>query len=176
MTIYSDYLGYKVVDVITGFTGIATQIVEQLNGNVQCTIQPRVNDENSTSYPDAIGLDIHTIKVVEDAISEHFKEPEFLVDVKLGQCVRDMATKFEGIATDRAIYLNGCVFYHVIPKFRDTSILGDNPSGSWISQNRIEVVDDGILKKAKVPAPSSDGSPAPGGPFTRKPTVKAHRG
>lgn len=68
--------------------------------------------------------------------------PKFI----LGQRVRDITTGFEGLATSRVEYLNGCVQYLVKPKCitKDGEPM-KQPEGSYIDDQSLELVDDGIL-------------------------------
>lgn len=74
--------------------------------------------------------------------------------IELGQKVRDVVTGFEGVATSRVEYLNGCVQYAVAPVVneKDPQKL---PDSVYFDVQRLEVVDDGMLarfKKAITPA------------------------
>lgn len=67
--------------------------------------------------------------------------------IKLGEKVRDKVTGFEGIATSRVEYLNGCVQYGVTPKIK----VKDNkkPETEYIDEGRLELVGKGINVKKK---------------------------
>lgn len=136
-------LGSIVRDAITGFTGIATQRCDHLNGNVQYAIQPKGKEDGS--YPDAMFLDYHTLDVGDEAdgVSDR-ATPAAETSIILGQKVRDKATGFTGIATMKATYLNGCVHFGVLPEIRKEALLNENPVPSWIDHNRLEVVNDGL--------------------------------
>jgi len=58
--------------------------------------------------------------------------------IELGQKVRCKVTGFEGIATSRIEFLNGCVQYCVKPKInkKDQKM----PEGEFIDQQQLEVV------------------------------------
>jgi hypothetical protein len=65
--------------------------------------------------------------------------------IELGQKVRCIVTGFQGIATGRIEYLNGCVQYCVRP--RAVAKEGEPlkyPEGSWIDYQNLEVVGDGV--------------------------------
>lgn len=62
------------------------------------------------------------------------------MNIKLGSKVRDIITGFEGIATARVEYLNGCIQYCITPKSND----GKYPDHQYIDHQQIEVVDDGV--------------------------------
>jgi len=165
-------LGSTVKDLISGFTGIAIQRLEQLNGNVQIAIQPKIA-EGATAYPEAMFIDHHTLAVIDEGVSANMIEPEETM-IELGQRVRDRATGFEGIATQRAIYINGCTGYSVVPKMREDGLINEVPSPSWIDHNRLEVVGDGlhadvpraVVEKDEKDAPTPT-TVRPGGPAQR---------
>lgn len=57
---------------------------------------------------------------------------------KLGSKVRDVVTGFEGVATSRVEYLNGCVQYGVQPKCGDD---GKLPEAVYLDHQRLELAD-----------------------------------
>lgn len=74
--------------------------------------------------------------------------------INLGQQVRDKVTGFEGIATARVEYLNGCIQYCIKPKATKE---GACPAGEYIDDQQLEVVGDGIAVNPKVTGgPQSD--------------------
>jgi hypothetical protein len=66
--------------------------------------------------------------------------------IKLGQEVRDVVTGFEGIATSKVEYINGCVQFGVQPKAAD----GKFPESVYLDHQRLQVMGDGPVM------PSSD--------------------
>lgn len=160
-------LGQTVKETITGFTGVVTSVMEQLNGNIQVGVQPKTKDEGS--MPDALYIDHHTLEVVDDAFVSKAGKTQ-VTDIKVGQRVRDTATGMTGIAVSKSTYLNGCVFFLVMPPFKADTLVPENPRGDWISCTRLEVVGDGISESAK-PASTTRS----GGPSSRTPAQRAHR-
>ncbi len=61
-------------------------------------------------------------------------------EIKLGNKVRDIVTGFEGIATAKIEYLNGCIQYCVKPKTTD----GKMPEGEYIDHQQLDVINGGI--------------------------------
>lgn len=153
-------LGQTVRDVVSGFQGIAVQTLEQMNGNVQIAIQPAAK-EGETAYPEAVYLDHHMLDVLDAGVSAR-ATPVIKTDIKLGETVKDNASGFEGIAIEKATYLNGCVRFGVMPKHKTTGLLNDLTGLSWISVERLEVLGAGVSKKIK---PVTD--KPPGGPSSR---------
>ena len=67
-------------------------------------------------------------------------------EIKLGNKVKDIVTGFEGIATSKVEYLNGCIQYCVKPtKGKD----GKMPEGEYIDQQQLLVVSVGIAVGVK---------------------------
>jgi hypothetical protein len=150
-------LGQTVRDAVTGFTGIAIQRRENLNGNVQFAVQPKQKDGEQT-MPDAQFIDFHMLEYVDDGVSARVTPPT-AQPIELGSKVRDKATGFEGIATSRATFLNGCIWYDVMPKKR-TEMFDSNADASFIDGTRLEVCRSGHL----IPEPPKPTSRPPGGP------------
>ena len=74
--------------------------------------------------------------------------------IKLGQHVTDMVTGFNGIATARVKYLNGCIQYCVKPQASET---GKMPDGEYIDHNQLRVTGEGVLfKKENTGGPQRD--------------------
>ena len=58
----------------------------------------------------------------------------------LGKKVRDKITGFEGIATAKVKYINGCIQYCVKPKIDST---GKMPDGEYIDVQQLDIIDEG---------------------------------
>lgn len=65
------------------------------------------------------------------------------MSIKLGQKVKDIVTGFEGIATARVEYLNGCVQYCV--KLQALSKDGAVQDGTYFDEGQLKVVGSGVL-------------------------------
>lgn len=144
-------LGSKVRCVVSGVMGLAITESHQLNGNVRYGVQPKSDD--GKSLPDAWDIDLQSLEVVDAGISDHVT-PARPHSFKTGQKVRDLITGHEGVITEVATYLNGCVFATVVPRKRkDSAVLFDNaPGGSILPIERLEVIGKGIeLPKADKP-------------------------
>jgi hypothetical protein len=59
--------------------------------------------------------------------------------IKLGQKVRDAITGFEGIATAKVEYINGCVQFGIQPQATD----GKMPESVYLDHQRLVAVGDG---------------------------------
>jgi hypothetical protein len=78
-------------------------------------------------------------------------------NIKLGSKVREITTGFEGIATAKIEYLNGCIQYCVSPKVDKEGKRGESYYIDWQS---LEYVNEGINVKGK----------GTGGPSANAPT------
>jgi len=81
---------------------------------------------------------------------------------KLGEKVRCKVTGFEGIATSRTEYLNGCVQYHVTPRAKKDG--SDYPDGVTLDVENLERISAGITVKAT----RTGGPPRRGGPLAHR--------
>jgi len=59
--------------------------------------------------------------------------------IKVGQQVRDVVTGFEGIATSKVEYINGCTQFGVQPKAVD----GKFPEAVYLDHQRLQLVGEG---------------------------------
>lgn len=69
------------------------------------------------------------------------------MQIKLGQKLRCKVTGFEGIATARIEYINGCVQYCVKPKCKDKN--ATPPAGEYIDAQQLEVIGQGVCVETK---------------------------
>lgn len=71
--------------------------------------------------------------------------------IKLGSQVEDIVSGFEGIATARVEYLNGCIQYCVTPRSKD----GSKSESIYFDHGQLIITGDGIsVKKADTGGPS----------------------
>lgn len=56
--------GMKVVDVLTGFSGTITAVVEYLNGCIRYQVQPPISDKGE--YRESVIIDEEQLELVED--------------------------------------------------------------------------------------------------------------
>jgi len=150
-------LGETVLDLTTGFRGLATSRSELFNGNVQFGIQPRIK-EGTDDIPNAIQLDHHLLEILDSGISERRCEPA-ATDIKVGDQVEDTVTGVMGTAITKTTFLNGCVYFEVQP--RKGRLASAAPALSFIAHSRLRVVKTGDLPERKTDEPAS------GGPMSR---------
>lgn len=108
-------LGSPYVDQVTGYTGIAVQITDHINGCVQIALQPRCTDP--AKMPDPLYLDYQRLAPTNE---DGFIAPEGSEvrnkHFELGQEVVDTLSGFEGTTVVRVHYLSGRIDYVVQPK------------------------------------------------------------
>ncbi len=78
-------------------------------------------------------------------------------DIYLGQKVRDVVTKLEGIAVSRIVYLNGCVQFGIKP----VADGGKDNEVQYIDATQIEVMSQGIRRKLGLGVPGGPQRDAP---------------
>jgi hypothetical protein len=76
--------------------------------------------------------------------------------IKLGNKVRDIVTGYEGIATAKVEYLNGCVQYCVKPPAGKD---GNMPEGAYLDEGQLTVVSAGVKVSTR-----DNGGPMPDEP------------
>lgn len=159
-------LGCLAKDAATGFQGIVIQKVEQLSGNIRYALQPQ--SEGGTTYPDAINIDEHMLEHVGPGVSDRVTPVTLDVKIPLGSKVRDITTDFEGVATSKLTYMNGCIFYAVLPKVRKEGVLaGELPAEVYVEQARLQIIDDGVRAKVEKAPVDPQTKLRPGGPATK---------
>ena len=149
-------LGEEVKCIVTGMTGTVTQRVEKFNGSIQFAVQGR--SEDGRTVTDAMILDHQYLEVTGDGVKHKAVTP-VATSIQLGQRVRDKASDFTGMAMEKSIFLNGCVYFWVIPKSQQNKE-GVAPVGTYISAERLEVVDQGLLSSAQKPSVTKPGGPS----------------
>lgn len=107
-------LGSKVRDKISGFEGTATSRHVSMDGSIQFGVQPRVEKTGEPKLPKAITFDVAQLEIVAAPDSGIRAEP-YVEDIgfKLGEMVEDKSTSYQGIATTRSDFLNGCCYISV---------------------------------------------------------------
>lgn len=150
-------LGQTVRDLTSGFNGIAISRLDQMNGNVRYAIQP-AQKEGEVSMPEAMYVDHHLLEVVDDGISAKVIAPVVLPPALqvLGIEVMDDVTEFQGIATQKSTYMNGCVSFEVLSK--DQKKRGCE--SQWVDYARLTVLSPGVSSKAVEPSDEAPGGPA----------------
>ena len=157
-------LGHIYTDRMTGITGYACAFMETMNGNTQVEIRPLPTAESAKEAQvlDGIVTDPHSLDatVLCTANPITCTEPQVMVDVQLGDRVKDMATGTTGIATVRVTSLNGCIGYQIPVQNKQTGMF----ELMYIDQCRIEIIQS---KAADVRRTEVVAGNNPGGPTTK---------
>lgn len=149
-------IGCTARDIVTGFVGTVARRQELLNGNVQYCLQPKCSDNGS--LPDALSFDYQTVEYVDDGVS-HMRVIPGETSIKLGMKVRDKASGFEGVATMKTTFLNGCIYFDVVPRIKDGQLLNEVPNPSFLSQERLEPVELPVPEKPLAVPRTGTGGP-----------------
>lgn len=171
-------LGMLGRDRVTGLEGILTVRVNMLSGNEQFNIQPRC-DPGAASIPEGQSVDVHMIEVIGLGVSENLT-PIAESEILLGQKVQDIVSGFTGVVTEKLTFLNGCVYFSVLPKIPQVD--NEKVKIELFEHKRLRVIDQGVrvelgleekrplfggttkLKKSKAPAEPEKSKRGPGGP------------
>jgi predicted metalloprotease with PDZ domain len=105
------FLGKKLRDKVSGFTGIASVKTNFLTGTVQYTLVPPVDKKGDVRE---MSFDVYQLEYVDEGVDTI--EAPTDTGIKLGEEVKDIVTSMEGIAIQECIFLNGCVYYTVTTK------------------------------------------------------------
>lgn len=156
-------LGNRMTDITTGFTGLAVNRTEFMNGNVQFSLQQPIKADGV--MPDAISIDHHMLDLVDEGIAARVTPSTFESPIVLGNEVECLVTGTRGIATMKTYYLNGCAAYLVTGKIA-SGMDKSKTCEDWIDQCKLKVVSEGVAPKLIKPAKAENGK-VPGGPMTR---------
>lgn len=110
-------LGHIAIDTITGLKGVITAKAEMLYSATRWQLMPTTLKEGKPA--EGIWLDEQRLKVGK----VHTKFTEQPPVVELGIKTKDTVTGFEGIATARFTYLNGCVRIELQPPAKDNKLV-----------------------------------------------------
>jgi hypothetical protein len=136
-------LGATVRDAVTGLTGIATQWTEFQSGTIQLAVQPP-NKKGENTLPDAHNIDIQLLDYVDEGLAARVTKPT-AVPIPLGSIVEDTVTGMKGTAVRRVIFINGCVYYDVVPK-KKSAMFDDNPTAQFVDGTRLKVITPAVVE------------------------------
>lgn len=136
-------LGVIARDLVSGLTGTASAKVEMLNGNVQWNVMPK---GDGLELKGGNCVDFHMLEVIGKGVADKVPVPPSS-DIMLGNEVEDLVTGFKGTVTERTTFLNGCVYFHVVPKAKKGE---DYPSGILLEHKRLKFVGKGVAHTVAV--------------------------
>lgn len=100
-------LGVKAKCTVTGVSGTISGRVQLINGSIQYSVQPPAR--KGTNYiPDAWSIDEASLEVEGKPVNEKVTFAH-----ETGDRLKSRVNGFEGIATHRIQYLNGCIAYRI---------------------------------------------------------------
>jgi hypothetical protein len=105
------FLGKKLKDKVSGFTGIASIKTNFLTGTVQYTLVAPVDKKGDIRE---LSFDVYQLEYIDEGVTTI--EAPTDTGIKLGEEVKDIVTGVEGITIQECIFLNGCVYYTVSTK------------------------------------------------------------
>lgn len=79
--------------------------------------------------------------------------------IKIGNEVKCIITGFKGFVTGKTEYINGCVQFLVKPKTKKNEE-DKYPVGSWLDQEQLKVIGEGISLKAREVGGERNDSPS----------------
>lgn len=109
-------LGNRAKNRVHGRTGILTARSIRLNGNVSYLIKPDKLDKDEKVFDGTWTDDIMIEKIGEGIVGAELMK----TSIELGMTVEHF-NGFQGIVTERMDYLNGCVYFNVMPKCKKSN-------------------------------------------------------
>jgi hypothetical protein len=162
MTTKAIKLGHKVREITTGIEGLTVTRTEFLTGNVQFGIQIMAKEGDGGGVYEPVSHDLQQLDYIDEGIAARVTPASSGDSITLGEKVRDIITKFVGIATRRVIFMNGCVYYFVQAEMDKEG----KSTEQFLEFKRLEVVGAGVT--AAIAAKANPVSVKPvGGPSTR---------
>lgn len=133
-------LGQVLKDKVSGFKGIATNRTEFMTGNVQFQLQSKGGLLSRFSVGQLGTFDQHQLGFVKhgDVVSIESVRDTGIV---LGAKVKDIVSGIIGIATQKVTFLNGCVYYTVVPPASEGSL---EVKDVFIEYKRLATVNKGV--------------------------------
>jgi len=104
-------LGQQMRDKVSGFAGIATTETEFMTGNVQFSLQPPAGGIFGAA---AQSFDVHQLEYA--GVGTNVVQAPADTGIELGFKVKDIVSGVSGIATQKTTFLNGCIYYAVVPE------------------------------------------------------------
>jgi len=143
-------IGTVVKDKVTGLIGVAENRASYLFGVDRYCVQPLARNN---TVPEAVMIDEMQLEICKDESIRMEPMPEPKQIVKLGQVVTDIVTTTKGIATGRAVYLNGCA--RILVEWVNTET--SDTIERWFDERRLTT--DGAIIITDKSATKSSGGP-----------------
>ena len=156
-------LGWNVKELSTGVSGIATQMIEESNGNIKIVVvQPRVKEDGTVI--DSFFYDHQLIVKLDDGIADKVTQPPAPCKVKIGDKVRDTISGYTGVVTEIGLHMNGC---YRVATTGDKLVKG-KLQHEGVSDLRLEVIEP-VTRTTNTPKTRT------GGPAVRAPSNRVQR-
>lgn len=148
--------GVQVRDIVSGFEGIVTSRTDMINGMVQYGVTPRITGHDNVLK--ARTIDPAQLVETGRGVTEKIQQPVARqVPIKLGQVVEDVTTGMIGVAFEKLIFMNGCVYFVIrLPVSKSKKRRGDLAREAVLPMEVLRVVN------AQTVIPEATDSP--GGP------------
>lgn len=171
------FLGMEVRNIVTNFQGIITSIRQQVSGQIQFMIEPKGDGK---TLPDAFYSDWQTMEIIGEGVQDRVTKPDTTIKIKLGETVKHTVNGFTGVATEKFTYLNGCVFFYVLPteEYQKKFTAYKPLEGALVDHHLLEVVGGvpaPLVEKAAVAENPPKANKPPGGPSIKGHSRKAER-
>lgn len=150
-------LGMKVKDKVTGFIGVVENRATYLHGCDRLCIQPPVKEDGT--IPKSEMIDEPQLEILMGGVQIIKPLTSVPVKVILGIEVVDPVSGIKGIATGRAVYLNGCARILISPKHEGKPV--KDYCLHWVDEPQVEIVQSGLFSK---PRSAEQGNKKTGGP------------
>lgn len=152
-------LGQRMRDKVSGFIGVADVCTEFLTGNIQYSLVPPTPLKAGTAEAGKPKVfDAFQLEYVADHIEPI--APPADTGIVLGEKVKDIVSGVTGIATLKSTFLNGCIYYTVVPDVTDSP---KDISEMFFEYARLKRVSAGVasaIAKRKEDAAKPTGGPA----------------
>lgn len=143
-------LGMIVRDPVTGLTGTADAKYEMLSGSVQFKVQPL---GEGAKVEEGYFIDDFLLEVLGEGVSDRLTPADDTVTLRLGEQVQDTVSGVKGIATAKVTYLNGCVYFSMMPK-APWYAMASVPDVLTIDHKRLKKIGEGLAPKVTAPVVS----------------------
>lgn len=123
-------------DKVTGFSGVVTTLVHQMDGTILVGMQPPSTEAGRPADP--YEFDVERIEVVTSGYAKIGNTDAVKAAIKIGAVYRDRVSGFEGVCTSRIDFLGGCTRLHLTGKVDKDN---KSPEPMNIPVERAELVD-----------------------------------
>ena len=127
-----DLMGKNCRDIVTGFEGICTSMIDYLYGCETYSLRPKAEDGKDT-----MAFYKEQLEVIDDGIRDKVEIPEYTEPVLFGKVCRDKVTGVKGVIVARTISLFASEKYILEYQPED---LSKEARILWIDEGRLEEI------------------------------------